>query len=272
MDPGPSTERFRHRAELRQAIEEIVGFNRALRQHFRQRLAQVGVFGRQRCEPGRTLRRREIERRIEQRAQSFPVGSSDRHVRFIYRRNDASNPDIQRSMARQQQPRLLPVTPDRAIGDSERGGDLGFGHPGEITHFDHLHQSRILVLQRLDGIVDLDDFVFPGAQVFGELRVERQVHGVTAAPLRLALAREIDDDRTHDARRIGKEVPALGAREFAGTLEAQEALVQQHRGIQQRVAPAAAQLRARLAAQVFIGHGEQALARCFVAGVRALDQ
>ena len=67
-------------------------------------------------------------------------------------------------------------------------------------------------------------------------------------------------------------MPALGAGQLAGALEAQKALVQQHGGVQQRVASAVAQLRARLAAQVFVGHGEQPLARGLVARVRALDQ
>jgi len=48
--------------------------------------------------------------------------------------------------------------------------------------------------------------------------------------------------------------------------------VQQHRGVQQRVASAIAQLPARLAAQVFVGDREQPLTCGFVAGVCALDQ
>ena len=161
---------------------------------------------------------------------------------------------------------------DGAVGDAQDGGDFLLGHAGEIAHLDHLHQARVLDLQGLDGVVDLDDFVLPGAQVFGELCIERHVHGVAAAALRLALSREVDDDRAHDARRVGEEVAALGAGELAGALEAQKALVQQHGGVQQRVAAAIAQLPARLAAQVFICHREQPLARGFVAGVRALDQ
>ena len=65
---------------------------------------------------------------------------------------------------------------------------------------------------------------------------------------------------------------SLCAGEFAGVLESQEAFVQQHRGIEQRIAAAIAQLRARLAAQVVVGNRKQPLTRGLVASVRALDQ
>jgi hypothetical protein len=98
------------------------------------------------------------------------------------------------------------------------------------------------------------------------------VHGISATPLGLALAREIDDDRAHDASRVREEVATFGAGEFSRALEAQEALVQQHRRVEQRVAAPVAKLRARLPAQILVGHGEQPFARGFVAGLRPMNQ
>src|SRR5262245_45986982 len=98
------------------------------------------------------------------------------------------------------------------------------------------------------------------------------MNGVTAAALGAPLPREIDDDGTHHARGVREEMAALAAGELPGALEAQEALVQQHRGVEQRVAAAVAQLRARLSTQILVRDGEQPLARGFVARMRALDQ
>ena len=79
-DPGPTVERRRHGAELGQAVAASRrSRSRASRQQLRQRLAHVRVLGRQRRQPGRALRGREVQRLVQQRAQSFPVGGGDRH-------------------------------------------------------------------------------------------------------------------------------------------------------------------------------------------------
>jgi hypothetical protein len=81
-DDGIRAERERHgrRAEFRQAVQEIVGFDGALREQLGERVAKVGVFGREFRQPGHPLGGREVESRVEQRAQSFPFGGGDWHI------------------------------------------------------------------------------------------------------------------------------------------------------------------------------------------------
>jgi hypothetical protein len=224
------------------------------------------------CSAGRLQARphargREVERCVEQRAKSLPVGGGDGHV--------DSKDAVARPIRHQRTGRQRPAAPSpsraaRSVGNAQHGGDFLLGHAREIAHLHHLHKPRVFALQRL-----MASLIWRTSSSPARRSSANWASSGTCSITATALAwrcREIDDDRTHDARRVGEEVAALRARKFAGALEAQEALVQQYRGVQQRVAAAATQLRARLTAQVFICDGEQALARGFVAGVRALNQ
>src|SRR5262249_15605916 len=107
---------------------------------------------------------------------------------------------------------------------------------------------------------------------FGEMRVERHVRGIAAAPQRLALAREIDDHRAHDARRIGEKMRAIAHPQTARLHEAQEALVQQYGRVEQGVASAVAQTRGGLDPQLVVRGGEELATRRLVARVGAEQQ
>ena len=61
---GTEVERRGHAAELRQAVQEIVGFDR-LGQQFGERVAKVCLFRRQRGKPARALGRRQVECLVE---------------------------------------------------------------------------------------------------------------------------------------------------------------------------------------------------------------
>ncbi len=66
--------------ELRQAVQEFVGLDAgAGRQQFSQRFAQVGVLGGQPVEPRRAFAGRKVQRLVQQRTQSFPVGGEGGH-------------------------------------------------------------------------------------------------------------------------------------------------------------------------------------------------
>ena len=151
---------------------------------------------------------------------------------------------------RQQQARLLPVAAHRAFRDAERLGDLGLGHAAEEPHLDHLRQPRIRLRQRVQRFVHAQHVVLGSRQPLAEPGVDGYVLRVAPAALGLPGARQVDDDRSHDLRCIGEEVPSILERQRAVVEETEVGLVHQRRGVEQRHRPVRPQPRAGQPAQV----------------------
>ena len=172
----------------------------------------------------------------------------------------------------QEELRLLPIPPHGPVGDAEGVRDLCLSHSGEEPHFDDPDEAIVDGLQCFERLVDSNQLVVARAHVFGELRIERHMLRIAAATFRLTFARKVDDDGSHDPACIRKKLTAIGAVELACLIEAQKALVHEHRRVEQRVAPPAAKLRSRLHTQLFVRDGEQTLACRGVARLRSLQQ
>ena len=150
-------------------------------------------------------------------------------------------------------------------------GNLGLRHADEVTHLDDLDEPAVDFLERLQGLVDAQHLLVVGPQIFCELRIELDALQLAAAALGLPLASEIDHDRAHDPAGIREEMPAVADVQPPGLLKPEEALVHQHGGIEERVATASTQQRARVCPQLLVRNCKQALTRGFIASVGLLQ-
>ena len=82
------------------------------------------------------------------------------------------------------------------------------------------------------------------------LPYSRHVRCVATATFTQSRSREVDDDRTHRTRSIGKEMCAVVEHEATGPRELQIALVDEYRRLEQGVATAGCQARVRQSTQL----------------------
>ena len=105
--------------------------------------------------------------------------------------HDASGAPIrttQRSMAANNNRASPSRAPYGPVGDAQYSGNFLLGHAGEIAHLHHLHRAA----DPRSCSASMASLIWmtsssPALQILGELGVERQVYGVTATALRLAL-------------------------------------------------------------------------------------
>ena len=252
------------RGELRQAVDQVTGFaGRLLGQQFTQGRRQPQGFALQRSDPGLAIGRQQIEGLLEQvgqRAQFVglhgPLHTQSRSQTGHKGRSGRGE------RGEEQQPRLLPVASHGAFGQVERLRDLGFGEAAEVAHLDHLAQARVGLAQLLERFVDAQHVVFGRRGAGGDARVQHHVHGIAAAPLGLARAREIDDHRAHHPRGIGEEMMPVLDRQSLRASQAQIRFVDQGGGVEQGHLLVASQLGMGQAAQLFVEQAES-LARSF---------
>jgi len=164
-----------------------------------------------------------------------------------------------------QHARLFPVAFDRPFRNAERFGDLPLGQPGEVAHFDDLHQTRVDLAQVLQGVVNAHDIRVIAADRFGDVSVERQRRLASAAPLCEPGTGEVDDDRAHHSRRISEKMGSVRDSDLPRVGKPQIGLVHQRSGIQERERLMRTELRAGQPAQFVVEHREGGVGRGGVA-------
>src|SRR6185437_12585380 len=84
----------------------------------------------------------------------------------------------------QEQPRLLPVAPNRALGNAEGSGDFRFSEAGEIAHLDHAHEALVDALQIRQRIVEPKHLAFGRLDGFDHVGRQRQMQCIGPTPCR----------------------------------------------------------------------------------------
>ena len=212
-----------------------------------QQLAQWAlefiVLWRQCRHPGLALRRRQVQRGVQQRVQAQPGGGVDAEPGF--HRGVFRSASVEQR-ACQQQARLFPVAPHRAWRGAQGLCDLGFRQAAEVAHLDHLRQPLVDLRQFLQRFVYAHDLVSAGRALVSERVGQRDDEHIAAMTFGLPLAREVHDHRAHGAAGVGQVARVLHRAGLAvgrAADDAQVGLVHERGGVEQGLAPAAAQAR-----------------------------
>src|SRR5690606_18020169 len=114
------------------------------------------------------------EARLRARVASSSSSSASSSGESRFQRSGSTASGVRRVLQRgqQEQPRLLPVAADAALGALEQGRDLEFGQAGEVAQLDHLRQARVDRGQAGQGDVEPQGFLVQAQaalQVLGQL-------------------------------------------------------------------------------------------------------
>lgn len=128
-------------------------------------------------------------------------------------------------------PGLPPVALDAPLGEAERLGSLGLGHPAEEAALHDPGEPSVEAGEVLDGPVDGEDRLRVARRA-GGLRVER--HGPHPVPplLREAGAGVVDEEEAHDARGDAEEVGPVLPGDGGLPGEAEPGLVHEGDGVE----------------------------------------
>src|SRR6266542_4230839 len=265
---APRERRVGHRPR-RRTLEEAFRRRGGIRVEQHAKVRSERRIGRAHpLEPAGAFGDRQLERVVEVGTQLPPAGAIDRgHATLVaaYIVNGGRNTtSIERGRiahrAVQQHARFFPVALNRALGDVAERRDLAERESAEELEIDQLREIRIDLCEIVERFADRLD-VRRRHRGFADLRVERRDLEATAALLRVAITRIVDDETAHRARGVREKPRLVGKCDAFARRDVEVGFMQQRRRTQMGRAAAPPQLAAGDAVQLVVERGEQRAAR-----------
>jgi hypothetical protein len=116
--------------------------------------------------------------------------------------------------------------------------DLGVGEAAEVAHLDYPDKAGIDCGEPLKGIMYVENLIIGRAELLGVPAIHCLVRRAAAPAFGLALAYVIDHYGTHGRRGVRQEMLRIVHLNVIDALQPQERLMNESRGIEQRVATA----------------------------------